>query len=54
MSITSYFMKHKISLSLELDTIMKINDSLRGKKFRNKSHVVEFALDKLFREEIGK
>ena len=43
-------MRHKISISLELDTIMKINDSLRGKKFRNKSHVVEYALDKMFKE----
>ena len=43
-------MKHKLSVTVDEETIVKIQDSLRSKAFRNKSHIVEFALTKLFKE----
>lgn len=43
-------MKHKLSVTLDEQTIIKIQDSLRTGIFRNKSHIVEFALKRLFEE----
>lgn len=40
-------MKHIVSVSLDEETILKIRDCLRSKSFRNKSHVVEMAIEKL-------
>lgn len=39
-------MKKKISISIEDDKIEKIEGFVREGVFRNKSHVVEYALDK--------
>ena len=44
-------MKRKLSITIEENVISKIEDSLKTKKFRNKSHLVEYAIDKLLQEE---
>ena len=41
-------MKKKISITIDEDMFTKIEESLQGKTYRNKSHVVEVALSKLF------
>ena len=44
-------MKQKISITLDEETVFKIQNNLRTGKFRNKSHVVEFAVKKLLEAE---
>ena len=44
-------MKYKTSVAFDEETILGILDLLRGGTFRNKSHVVEFAVQKLLREK---
>jgi hypothetical protein len=36
-------MKHKLSITIDEDTILRIRDKLRSKKYRNKSHFFEMA-----------
>lgn len=43
-------MKEKISISIEKETVEKLENCVRSGSFRNKSHVVEFALNKLVSE----
>ncbi len=43
-------MKTKLSISLEQETVQKIEEHIKRGTFRNKSHAVEFALNKLVRE----
>ena len=40
-------MKHKISVTVEEDTILRVRELIRTGKFRNRSHAVEYALRKL-------
>lgn len=44
-------MKHVVSVSLDKSTIEKIQDILRKKNFRNKSHIVEEAVRKFWEGE---
>ncbi len=37
-------MKHKLSISMEEDTILKVLDKMRDGMFRNKSHLIEHAV----------
>ncbi len=46
-------MKHKTSVAFDEETILGILELLRGGTFRNKSHVVEFAVQKLLNESRG-
>lgn len=46
-------MKSKLSVTLDEETIVEIQKHLRSGRFRNKSHVVEFAIKKLLEEEDG-
>jgi len=46
-------MKQKLSVTLDEETIMEIQEKLRSGIFRNKSHVVELAIKKLLEEEDG-
>jgi Arc/MetJ-type ribon-helix-helix transcriptional regulator len=39
-------MKNKLSISIEEETLGKLDQYVRGGQFRNKSHVVEFAIKK--------
>jgi Arc/MetJ-type ribon-helix-helix transcriptional regulator len=44
-------MKQKISISIEEEKVKKLDELLKTSKFRNKSHVMEVALEKLLEEE---
>jgi Arc/MetJ-type ribon-helix-helix transcriptional regulator len=44
-------MKQKISISIEEGKVKELNELLKTSKFRNKSHVVEVALEKLLEGE---
>ena len=46
-------MKHKLSVSLDEETITQILDELHSGRFRNKSHVVEYAIKKLLEDKNG-
>lgn len=48
-SILHYYMKHKLSITIDEDTIFKIQDRLRSKTYRNKSHFFEVAADMLLK-----
>lgn len=44
-------MKQKISVSIEEENVKKLDQLLKTNRFRNKSHAVEVALEKLLSEE---
>jgi len=44
-------MKHKLSISIDKETLEKLNEVLVSGKFRNKSHAVEYAVNRLLKEE---
>ena len=46
-------MKHKLSVTLDEDLVAEINEALSTGKFRNKSHIIEYAVKKLLEEENG-
>lgn len=46
-------MKLKLSISMDKDLISKINNKLKDYTFRNKSHLIEFAVKKLLEEQNG-
>ena len=43
-------MKHKLSISIEQDLILKIFDRMRSTEFRNKSHFFEVAAMRMIEE----
>lgn len=43
-------MKQKVSISIDEEKIKIIEKLLHDGRFRNKSHVIEYSLDKLLRE----
>jgi Arc/MetJ-type ribon-helix-helix transcriptional regulator len=43
-------MKHKISISVDEETIIKVRESIRKGLFRNKSHAFEAAVNEVIRE----
>ncbi|MBT6518516.1 hypothetical protein HOK51_01635 [Candidatus Woesearchaeota archaeon] len=40
-------MKHKISITLDEDTLVAVREAMRSKEFRNRSHFFEIAASKL-------
>ena len=44
-------MKHKLSISIDKETLEEINEVLLSGKFRNKSHLVEYAVNRLLKED---
>jgi Arc/MetJ-type ribon-helix-helix transcriptional regulator len=44
-------MKQKLSVSIDEETIGKLDGYVSEGSFRNKSHVVEFALNKMMKEK---
>ena len=44
-------MKSKLSVTLDEELVAEIAKALSSGKFRNKSHVVEFAVKKLLEEQ---
>lgn len=45
-------MRHRISITIDKDTLGKVRDSLRSKTYRNKSHFFEIAASQLLKEGI--
>lgn len=46
-------MKQKISVTIDEEKVKLIETLLKStSKFRNKSHVIEYSLDKILKEEI--
>lgn len=43
-------MKHKTSITLDTETLLSMRELVRDGSFRNKSHVMEFAVKKLIEE----
>lgn len=46
-------MKQKLSVTVDEFVIKKIDESLSSGKYRNRSHVIEYAVKKLLEEENG-
>lgn len=44
-------MKQKLSITIEEETIKKLSEVVREGRFRNKSHIVEYSLNKLLSED---
>ncbi len=44
-------MKHKLSISIDRETLEKMNEVLNSGKFRNKSHVVEYAVNRFLKDD---
>jgi len=42
-------MKHKVTISVDEETIVKVRDSIKNKKFRNRSHAFEFAVNEIIK-----
>ena len=40
-----------MSITVEEETVKQIQDKLRSSLFRNKSHIVEYAINKLLKED---
>jgi len=45
-------MKQKISVSIDEEKLKLLESILLNGKFRNKSHIIEYSLDKLIKEEL--
>jgi Arc/MetJ-type ribon-helix-helix transcriptional regulator len=43
-------MKTKISISIEENSIEKLEEYVKEGQFRNKSHIIEYALNKFLKE----
>ena len=46
-------MKHKLSVTLDEEIVDEILKALSSGKFRNKSHVIEYAVKRLLEEQGG-
>jgi len=44
--------KQRLSVSVSTKTIELIDESLKLERFRNKSHVVEFSINKALKEQL--
>ena len=45
------FMKVKISISMEEELDRKLREKVRGSVFRNKSHLIEYAVEDFLKKE---
>ena len=45
-------MKQKISISIDEEKIKEIEEIIKQGRFRNKSHILEYSLNKLLKEEL--
>ncbi len=46
--------KQRLSISVSIETVKLIDESLKLEKFRNKSHAVEFSINKVLRDNRNK
>jgi len=44
-------MKHKLSITVDEDVILKMRDKIREGMFRNKSHLIEYSVKKLLEDK---
>ena len=44
-------MKHKLSITLDEETLLAMREKIRNGVFRNKSHLVEYSIKKLLEKE---
>ena len=44
-------MKHRVCITIDQETILRIYDTMKSKKFKNKSHFFEVAVSKLLEVE---
>jgi Arc/MetJ-type ribon-helix-helix transcriptional regulator len=44
-------MKQKLSITIEEDIVKEIEDKVKDRLFRNKSHIIEYALYRLLRSK---
>ncbi len=44
-------MKHRISITLEEETLDLVEEALKDKTYRNRSHIIELILNKVLRKE---
>ena len=44
-------MKERISITVDEETIKKLNLLIKSKKYRNRSHAVEMAIEELVKKE---
>ena len=44
-------MKQKLSITIDADKVKLIDEMLKQGRFRNKSHLLEYSLDRLLKEE---
>lgn len=42
-------MKLKLSISMDNETVAKIEEAIKDGKFRNKSHIVEYAVNSMLK-----
>ena len=50
--LPSSIMRQKISISIDTETLSKVDEGIIDKKFRNRSHAFEYALIKILNEEV--
>ena len=43
-------MKQKVSITIEAETIKKLEEALKEGMFRSKSHLIEYSLNKFLKE----
>jgi metal-responsive CopG/Arc/MetJ family transcriptional regulator len=43
-------MKLKVSISLDIETVKKIDEKMKNSFFRNRSHLIEYSINKFFKE----
>ena len=43
-------MKHKICISVDEETLLKVKEAIRNHKFRNKSHAFEAAVNDILED----
>ena len=46
-----YTMKQKLSITIEEDTIRLLDTFIKDGRFRNKSHLIEYSLNKFLKGE---
>jgi Arc/MetJ-type ribon-helix-helix transcriptional regulator len=44
-------MKKKLSITIDEDKVLELEKILKGGRFRNKSHVIEYSLNRFLMEE---
>ena len=44
-------MKHKLSITVDEETVFKIMEAVRNRQFRNESHAFEYSVNKVLEEK---